>query len=172
MATVSRSTARTATVSAVYVGTNPTGAIARPNTGDGIQINGADANIGGLFAAARALVSGNDGQGIEVIGIDATLSGVVVGLDATMATDVPNGRNGIRLSGTSGAVVGAPGGGNVVSGNNLAAATADGIYVSGGSNHTLQSNLIGTNDIGTPLGNYAAGIAGVVRNVSSDRWRG
>ena len=148
-----------ATVSAVYVGTNPTGAIARPNTGDGIQINGADANIGGLFAAARALVSGNDGQGIEVIGIDATLSGVVIGLDATTATDVPNGRNGIRLSGTSGAVVGAPGGGNVVLGNNLAAATADGIYVSGGSNHTLQSNLIGTNDIGTPLGNYAAGIA-------------
>jgi len=146
-------------VSGVYVGTDGLGTTAQANTGHGIQISGVDAVIGGLAAADRVLVSGNGQQGIEVTAADATIRGAIIGLDATTATDIPNGRNGIRLNGTTGATIGSPGGGNVVSGNNLIAGTADGIYINGGSGHTIQSNLIGTNDAGAALGNFSAGIA-------------
>ena len=105
------------------------------------------------------LVSGNDGQGLEVTATGTAVYGAIIGLDATASTDLPNGRNGIRLNGATDAIIGAPGAGNIVSGNNLAAATADGIYVNGGSGHTIQSNLIGTNAAGASFGNYAAGIA-------------
>ncbi len=63
----------------------------------------------------------------------------------------------MRLDNAAYAIVGEPGAGNVISGNNRAASTADGLYVTGGGRHRIQGNLIGTNSFGDPLGNYRRG---------------
>ena len=147
------------TVNSAFIGTNATGTAAVPNGDEGIHISGDRATIGGTNAKDRVLVSGNGNQGIDVSGADAEIYGAIVGLNAAATAPIPNGANGIRLSGSTGATIGAAGAGNIVAGNNLAPATADGIYVTGGGSHIIQSNLIGTNDAGASLGNYYAGIA-------------
>ncbi len=148
-----------ATVADLYIGTDIVGAAAVPNTGHGLSISGANAVVGGFLAADRVLVSGNDQQGMELTGASTSVLGTIVGLDATAATTVPNGLNGLRLDGATAAVIGVVGAGNVISGNDLAAGTADGIFINGGSGHTIHANVIGTNQAGDALGNYNAGIA-------------
>ena len=150
-----------AIVQAAYVGTGAAGSVANPNTGNGMTVAGVDAVIGSSGPADRMLVSGNGGQGIEILATasNAAVLGSIVGLDAAATAALANGANGLRLSGSTGTTVGAPGAGNVIAGNNLAPATADGIYVSGGSGHTIRANLIGTNLADAPLGNFNAGVA-------------
>ncbi|MGI9608300.1 MAG: LamG-like jellyroll fold domain-containing protein [Acidimicrobiales bacterium] len=146
-------------LAASYVGVDAAGLAANTNIGHGVAISGDDVVLGGLTPADRVLVSGNDQQGVEVTGARATVVGAIVGVDANTTAIIANGRNGIRLNGAIDTVIGSPANGNVISGNDQAIGAADGIFVSGGSGHTIAANLIGTNDSGANLGNFNAGVA-------------
>ncbi|MDQ3814373.1 MAG: Ig-like domain-containing protein, partial [Armatimonadota bacterium] len=55
------------TIQGCYLGTDATGTQARPNTADGILVNGSSNNlIGGATAAARNLLSGNRESGVDI----------------------------------------------------------------------------------------------------------
>src|SRR5204863_3892559 len=41
------------------IGTDPTGAVARPNLGSGVNVSSPDNTVGGTTAAARNVISGN-----------------------------------------------------------------------------------------------------------------
>ncbi|MEZ5341377.1 MAG: LamG-like jellyroll fold domain-containing protein [Acidimicrobiales bacterium] len=146
-------------VRGTYVGTDPAGAAPLPNGGTGIVVTGSIATVGGLDPADRVLVSGNGDQGIDILASNARVVGSVVGLNATTTAALPNGSNGIALNNTTRATIGVPGAGNIVAGNNQSTFWADGIFINAGSDHRIQSNLIGTNVAGAPFGNFNAGIA-------------
>ncbi|MGI9600950.1 MAG: LamG-like jellyroll fold domain-containing protein, partial [Acidimicrobiales bacterium] len=146
-------------VAEVYVGIAADGSAAVPNTGDGVAIIGNRGRLGGPAPDDRVVVSGNGGHGIVIGGDDAGVWGSIVGLDAATTTSIKNGRNGIRIPGSTNASIGAVGAGNVISGNTDSGSSADGFYITGGGGHVVQANLIGTNDVGASLGNYNAGLA-------------
>jgi parallel beta-helix repeat protein len=125
------------------IGTDPGGAISRPN-GVGIWINGSTGNvIGGTTLADRNVVSGNDNAGIYILnGADNVVLGNFVGTTADGTLALPNVENGIAINNSSGNQIGgiATGSGNIVSGNG-----ASGIYIKdpAASNNVVLGNLIG-----------------------------
>ena len=145
------------TVKSSYLGVAPDGATAVPNL-SGVNISHATFTIGGA-SADRNIISGNTSYGIFIQSFTGgTIQNNSVGTDVTGTLAVPN-DIGIRLfggSGTTGVLIGGPGGGNLVSGNQVT-----GIQVDGAVDVTIQSNLIGTDVNGTAaLGNGGAGIKG------------
>ncbi len=80
------------TVQGDNLGTDTTGSIAQPNSGDGLKIDGTSNNtIGGTTAATRNVISGNTGYGLVIDGTNGTASGNVIagnyiGTDATGST--------------------------------------------------------------------------------------
>ena len=167
-----------------FIGTDPTGMIARPNGGDGILIEGGTPNntIGGTASADRNVISGNGGDGIHIqpLGMGEggpppnrqgnQILGNYIGLNATGAAALPNGANGIAIEGdatvtglgTRPNVIGnASGGGNVISGNAGDGILIQGFFVApaGPSGNTVQGNYIGTDPAGVvALGNQANGV--------------
>lgn len=129
------------------------------NTQNGIVVrNGATGNtVGGTTAGQRNVISGNGfatGDGIELSGAGVASNNVFgnsIGLDVNGANAVPNGQDGILLTGAGANTIGAatptPGtaGGNVIGGN-----TRHGIRIETGSTGTLvQGNVIGLRAGGT-----------------------
>jgi hypothetical protein len=55
-----------------FIGTDPTGTLARPNISGGVRVFSANNRIGGLTAAARNTISGNQGTGITLQNSTAT----------------------------------------------------------------------------------------------------
>ncbi|MDH3706531.1 MAG: right-handed parallel beta-helix repeat-containing protein, partial [Acidimicrobiia bacterium] len=143
----------------VYVGVTPNGGVAAANKGDGVVLNGDATELGGTDPADRSVVSGNGGQGVRVRGDNVLVRGAHIGVGANTMWSLRNGGNGIRLDDAAYTVIGQPGAGNIIAGNDNAASTADGIFVVLGGGHTIQANLIGTNLLGSGLGNYSAGLA-------------
>jgi hypothetical protein len=159
-------------IQANYVGTDVTGAIAAPNTGNGIQIVAVPNNlVGGAAASMRNIISGNGGEGVRIDGTLATANGIqgnYIGTDASGSNAVGNTASGVyirRAPGNSAI-------GNVVSGNTgFAGITICGntTFCGGGPNpeeasnasgNIVQGNLVGTNSSGTvPLGNSGAGLS-------------
>ncbi len=150
-----------------YIGTDPTGTIARPNAGDGISVSGiARATIGGTTAADRNVISGNGtsgaGRGID-FGPGAATGSVVlgnyIGSNAGGTAALPNKSDGIYFNGNNGTIVGGTtaGAGNLISankGNGIAAVGA------GVGSFQVQGNKIGTTANGTgPLANTGFGVA-------------
>ncbi|HEY1434985.1 MAG TPA: right-handed parallel beta-helix repeat-containing protein, partial [Thermoanaerobaculia bacterium] len=140
-----------------FLGTDPTGLIARGN-GSGIEIGGNNALVGGTAPGDRNLVSaGTAGTFIGSLLLDGlanncTVQGNLVGTDATGMHALGN-VGGMAVYGT-GILFGgtAAGAGNVISGNTLY-----GVWVEGSA--TFQGNLIGTTADGLgPLGNATEGI--------------
>ena len=127
----------------------------------GIHIFSPDNTIGGTTPAARNVVAGNFGAGIkvEVSAFRAGLPGNVVqgnyiGLTAAGGPTLGNRGDGIQ-SDAQGLVIGggAPGAGNVISGN-----FANGVNLVGGA-ALVQGNLIGTDASGTvAVGNRQDGL--------------
>src|SRR6185503_13349435 len=166
------------------IGTNAAGTAAVANAGSGILVSGPSNTIGGAVSAARNVISGNAGTGVVLSGATATgnqVIGNLIGTDKDGLNAVPNVllQSGINITnGASNNVIGAPGAGNVVSGNARHAITVCcGNTTSG---NTIQSNFIGTDITGTlALGNGGIGIdvvsaanttiggAGAARNVIS-----
>ena len=148
----------TAILSGLYVGTDASGTGALANTGNGLHLTGDDISVGGFPTADRVLISGNGGQGIDVSGASTVVVNSIVGLDASATTPLQNGLNGIRLFVATDATIGVNSLGNIVAGNDAGVASR-GIFVTGGSGHTIEANLVGTNLGGDVLGNFNAGIS-------------
>src|SRR5262249_55962659 len=68
-----------------YIGTDPTGTIPLPNTGDGGLVYGSNNVIGGTAARDANLISGNTSNGVELSGAGATGNTVQGNLIGTTA---------------------------------------------------------------------------------------
>jgi titin len=125
--------------------------------------NGATNNaLGGTSGTARNVISGNNGSGVFLTDADTSgnsIQGNFIGPDATGASAVPNGYEGIYIvGGASGNFIGgtSAGAGNVISGNTLRGIYAYGTNTSG---NLIQGNFIGTQADGTnALGNGWDGV--------------
>ena len=140
-----------AVITGNFVGTDPTGATARPN-GTGIGPSGVSLIVGGATPAERNLISGNS-YGIYVLNNGTIIQGNLIGTDATGMLPLGNTNSGVICAnfGGAGTVIGgsAPGEGNVISGNNIGVALSQ-----GGTVNVVRGNRIGVNAAGTgPLGN-------------------
>jgi titin len=152
-------------VSGNLIGTDVTGTSSLSNGLDGITLYGASTNwIGGTSPGARNILSGNNARGVLIINADIVnatgnvIQGNYIGTDVNGLIAVPNGTNGVLISGVSGNLVGGPTAAarNLISGN-----LKSGIFVTqtGASNNCLQGNFIGTDQSGTKaLPNTFSGI--------------
>ena len=140
------------------VGLNAAGTAKMPNQGGGIEVSGADVLIGGTSAVARNVVSGNDGTGVTINAdaVGCTVAGNYIGTNAAGTAALGNDGTGVRIFAAGGVLGGgAPGAGNVISGN-----AERGVYMDPGADGwTIAGNYIGTNAGGTAaLGNAGAGL--------------
>ena len=123
-----------------FIGTDPAGTLARPNS-QGIRPfnGGSGVTIGGTAAADRNLISGNS-FGVYLLENGAIIRGNLIGTDATGTVSLGNTDSGVVCAnlGGAGTTIGgaAPGAGNVISGN------ARGIWISQGNTvDVVQGNL-------------------------------
>jgi len=153
-----------------FLGTDPSGTVARGNGEGGVMIFESPGNlIGGTTASARNLISGGNLTGIYLFTSFATgnvVSGNYIGTSITGMTALGNVLNGMEIATSSSNRIGgtAPGAGNVISGNGQS-----GIYfISAPSTSNLvQGNYIGLNASGTAAignGQDAVTIDGVSGN--------
>jgi hypothetical protein len=146
------------TVLGNYVGVASDGSSALGNGSNGVVVQDSDSNtIGGTAAGALNIISGNALHGIAIGGTSTgnVVQGNYVGLNAAGTGGLGNGWNGIYVTGSGNTVGGAvAGAGNAVAGNILS-----GVHLDGGSNNTVQGNVIGLNAAGT--GGMANGRDGI-----------
>ena len=173
-----------------FIGTDPTGTLARANGSGGIRVSSSGNRIGGLTAAARNVISGNSVAGIAIQGSTATgnvVQGNYLGLNAAGTTALPNSAfsgaiqifNGASNNTIGGTVAGA---GNVISGNTFGAIGVNGAAT---ADNLIQGNYIGTDptgavriansgvgvDVGSSLRTIVGG-PGLARNVISGNTTG
>lgn len=141
------------TIVNTFVGVDPTGAFAIPNTGCGVRFDtGASHTVGGTAPGEGNLISGNTDAGICAFSTGGFIYGNYVGTNWSGSSAIPNGSSGIKLL-NSYSVGSEEGGKNVISGN-----TGSGIRVTGSEN-AIEANFIGTNAAGTAaLPNTGPGI--------------
>ena len=142
-----------AVIAGNYIGTDPTGTLARPN-GIGIEIvfEASGNTIGGTAAGAGNLISGNS-LGMQIAGLGTTantVAGNTIGLSVT-GTLLPNtGTGGVSITdGATGNTIGGaiPSAMNVISGN-----SGDGVTVAGGPSglsHAWYGDGTGTDSTGS-----------------------
>jgi hypothetical protein len=159
------------TIRGNYIGTSPGGQTAHPNTDLGINLQPGAINtvIGGPVLAGdyfaptspANLISGNLGGGIGLQDAGAggptgtQILGNVIGLAAN-GTDLGNSGAGVSIHSASGTIVGAPGAGNVISGNGVLSpfAWGPGVNVNTGPSGppavipVIRSNFIGVDPTG------------------------
>jgi hypothetical protein len=143
-----------------YIGTDETGTVAIPNQANGVTLDGADDNIiGGTNSASGNLISGNTQDGVLITSSGATgnmVLGNFIGTDAAGVGALANAFGGVTIDGCYGNIIGASGGGNVISGN-----AGNGVYLvdAGASLNIISGNFIGTDATGeAPLANSLAGV--------------
>lgn len=133
-----------------FIGTDPSGTIARANSLQGIWLNGSSGNqIGGTNAFEGNLIAGNSDVGLYLLGsTNNTIQGNFIGTTATGAGALRNAKDGIYLNNASGNRVGGtfPEARNVISGNG-----GTGVYLggSGTTGNLVQGNYIGTDSSGS-----------------------
>jgi CSLREA domain-containing protein len=153
-----------------FIGTDFAGTTAAPDANGIIVASGAGNTIGGTTATARNLISGNTLNGIVISSIagNTTVEGNFIGTTSLGTNALPNGADGIVISGgsPSNSVGGASAGaGNVISGN-----AAKGVLITdpGTTGNLISGNFIGTDISGsTPLFNGSNGVdiaAGAANN--------
>ena len=150
------------TIRGNFIGTDVTGEVDLGNGDDGIYIVSVGSNtIGGTTNAARNLISGNDGDGIELQGSNANTNSVLgnfIGTDKDGDTSLENSNNGVRVANAPGNTIGGStvASRNLISGNNLS-----GVLLESGNATTnlVYGNYIGTDRVGNAaVGNGAAGV--------------
>jgi hypothetical protein len=153
-----------AVITGNYLGTDPAGTTAIPNSGSGLQIDtSAGATIGGNTPALRNIASGNTGNGISIFSA-GTIAGNYIGVDASGASALGNGVSGIFVNTVTGVQIGgsSAGQGNVISGNaNL------GISMSNAISTVIKGNYIGTNAAGTAAVPNVGGGIGVAGSLTA-----
>ena len=154
------------------IGTNSSGAMPLPNSGDGVDItNGSNNNIiGGTGAGAGNVISGNRFQGLSILrlNIQGVFQGVspggnqvlgnFIGTNAAGTAALGNGFAGISLDQTTGNVIR----GNVISGNGVGPFGGNGISLTDSSSqgNLIQANLVGTDASGArALPNIGDGVS-------------
>src|SRR5262249_27426406 len=143
-----------------YIGTDVTGAQARPNVFDGIYVTSSDNRIGGTTTTDGNLISGNGGAGVGVFGVGIDIyrgagdlvQGNNIGTDVTGAQALGNNEFGVDINtGASGNTVGgtAKGAGNLISGNGVAGVDIQSFFQLQSTDNVVQGNYIGTEVYGT-----------------------
>jgi len=133
-----------------FIGTDPTGTVARPNGGSGVFLeNGpSDNTVGGTTPAARNLISGNGNIGVAIQGNTNIVQGNLIGTDITGKVALGNSGRGVNVQSGAGNLVGGTtvAARNIISGNT----NANGVDTfASGSTLTVQGNFIGTDVTGT-----------------------
>jgi parallel beta-helix repeat protein len=133
-----------------YIGTNETGTEARPNQFYGVFVgsNGSQSNqIGGSVPEDRNVISGNGSHGVSLNfpTFDNRVVGNFIGTTVSGTEALPNGGNGVFLSGVRENIVGGTTAGsrNLISGNGR-----NGVSIEGGINNQVAGNYIGTDVTG------------------------
>ncbi|HEX3601007.1 MAG TPA: hypothetical protein VHU84_12735, partial [Lacipirellulaceae bacterium] len=141
------------TIEGNFIGTDPTGTIARPNGTNGqggivMAFNGTFSNntVGGTTPAARNLISGNVGDGILIGGGSTgnTVEGNLIGTDVTGTLALGNSFVGVSVDGSNHVI-----GGTTVSARNIMSGNNRGVTFANGDNNILRGNYIGTDVTGT-----------------------
>ena len=155
-----------------FIGTNAAGTAAAANSAALLFNGSTSVVIGGIDLADRNLISGNSSavSAIQTLGSGFVIQGNLIGTNAAGTGAIPNVSPGSALTvSSSDTLIGgtAAGAGNVISGNTGSGITA------GGTNITVQGNLIGTTASGAgALGNSSEGIflngAATIGGVNTD----
>ena len=149
------------TVTGCNIGVGSTGSSIIPNTfGIYITADATDNQIGGTNAGEGNVISNNLDTGIFVMAANTTIQGNIIGLDPGGTLTRSNGSDGITLWQTTGALIGGTDAGarNIIAASNDAGNNSDGIWINGGSSHTIQGNHIGIDINGGSEPNYNAGV--------------
>jgi hypothetical protein len=158
-------------VTANYIGTDVTGAIALGNPGAGVRLSGGTVSnhIGGLGGATTRNVISANGSGVIITGSGTAsnhIEGNYIGMNAAGTGAIGNQEAGVDISGgaTNNFVGDADASArNVISGNIGSLGTPAGVLIRdpGTNGNTVQSNYIGVAADGTTaLGNTGGGAAG------------
>ncbi len=152
-----------------FLGTDPTGLLARGNAFEGILISGSTGNvIGGTNVADRNLISGNADAGVYILnGGGNQIVGNFIGTTLAGTARLGNTNNGVAINNSAGNSVGGntSAARNLVSGNN-----GSGVFLSGSAagGNFISGNYLGTDLSGTlSLGNLGDGVtlSAAVNNV-------
>ncbi len=140
-----------------FIGTDVTGTVALPNHQGISLVSASNTVVGGMNPGEGNLISGSATEAIAITLSDSvSILGNLIGTDVTGTLPIPNSGTGVvsANNNVTNLVVGAPGAGNVISGNS-GSGTPSAIYlISGVSGSVIQGNLVGTDVTGTlPLGN-------------------
>ena len=139
-----------------YIGTDPTGLLARANDQHGIKLESSSNTIGGATSADRNIISGNGQNGIRLDGnVRATSSNTIqsnyIGTRADGTGALAN-NSGITISGGTMA-------NNVISNNVISGNTTAGVFHQNATNTSFNGNYIGLGPNGyTPMGNGQNGM--------------
>jgi hypothetical protein len=137
-----------------FVGTDPTGMLARPSR-SGIELLGRGSRVGGASPAQRNVIVGSDLNVISVIGGGShVVQGNYVGTNAAGTASLGAFFYGVAIDSDQNQIGGtAPGAGNLVSGNG-----SSGLYLNRSFNQVI-GNLVGTDASGTaPVPNGEHGL--------------
>ncbi len=146
------------TIAGNYIGTDPTGSLARPNNrGIDVVLGVNNITIGGATPTTRNVISGNSSAGVLIQDtgtMNNSVSGNYIGLAADGSTVVPNADGVVISGGASDNLIG--GFANVISGN---ANNGISLIGSGTTANQVAGNLIGTNSSGNAVrGNGNIGV--------------
>ena len=144
---VVRAGATGAHIEGCYIGTDPAGAAARPNRGDGVVVNAAGALLGvAEIPFWRNVISGNLRNGVRIDaaaageGAAAQLQFNLIGVNAAGDAQLRNAGNGVHITAGTALIRG-----GVISGNGMR-----GVYATGASSRAnIRACLIGTDLSGT-----------------------
>jgi titin len=162
-----------------FIGTDVTGMMAIANDGDGVLIDGGEANeVGGILAAnldgshsrlEGNVISGNNLNGVKIVSADTTLNkvqGNFIGVDNTGKAQLGNGADGVLIENSTENAVG----GNIDTYRNVISSNGDetstdmtgnGVHIKGGdaTKNRVEGNYIGVGFDGqTGLGNVRDGV--------------
>ncbi len=130
------------------------------NIFNGVAIfNSASNTIGGSTPAQTNFIVKNGASGVLISGLTATLNSVIgdfIGLGPDGVSPQGNGADGVDIVNAPGNIIGLPGTGTGVRGNDISANTGAGVHIEGmtATHNVLTLNFIGTDSTGTKeLGN-------------------
>jgi trimeric autotransporter adhesin len=126
------------------------------------QTGGNNNTIGGTASGSGNLVSGNTATGIEIVqGNGNVVQGNRIGVNAALTGTLPNGGDGVSLSGFCDDGVCHGSSDNTIAGNVVGGNGGDGIHLDGlgnGIGNVVQGNAVGAGASGAWLGNVGNGV--------------